>query len=366
MEKVDITIIGAGVVGLAVAARLSSSGKSCIILEKNSKFGQETSSRNSEVIHSGIYYPRNSLKAKLCVKGNKSLYEFCNKNNIKFSKLGKVIVATNQDEITAIEKLKQNGQNNGVENLQLLTKKQLKDMEPEVNALEALYSPDTGIIDTHSLMQKYLAIAQENEALISYDSEVTAIEKANGSFNITVKKDNYKFQTELLINCAGLNSDKIASMCGIDVEESKYRLYYCKGSYFRTNQAFNVKRLVYPVPSVNVQHLGIHLTIDLAGSVRFGPNAQYIDTIDYSIDTAQKEAFQKSIKTYLPSIQEDALYPDTAGIRPKLQGPEDGFRDFIICNEKEKKLEGLINLIGIESPGLTASDAIAEYVEGLI
>lgn len=366
MDKVDITIIGAGVVGLGIAARMSNSNRTCIVLEKNSSFGQETSSRNSEVIHSGIYYPKDSLKAKLCVRGNALLYEHCAKSGIKHEKTGKIIVASDNEEVEKIEQLKENGTNNGVQGLELLTSRQVRQMEPDIDAKAGLLSPSTGIIDTHTLMQKYASQVQGHGSMIAYDSEVTAIEKLHDGFKVTIQKDNYQFETEVLINCAGLNSDKIASLCGIDIDKANYKLYLCKGNYFRTQQKFNVKKLIYPVPSISIAHLGIHLTLDLAGSIRFGPDAHYVDTIDYTIDQDQRSAFYNSIKKYLPSISDDSLYPDTSGVRPKLQGPDDGFRDFVIQNEKDRGLDGLINLIGIESPGLTSVPAIAEYVETLI
>ncbi|MCB4791991.1 MAG: NAD(P)/FAD-dependent oxidoreductase [Elusimicrobia bacterium] len=366
MEKVDVTIIGAGVIGLAIGAKLSGLGKSCIILEKNLKFGQETSSRNSEVIHSGIYYPHNSLKAKLCVKGNSLLYEHCRRYGIKHSNLGKVIVATTQDELASLEKLKNNGINNGVPGLELISKGQLMELEPEVEAKAALLCKSTGILDTHTFMQSLLNIAEESKAIVSYDSEVTAIEKLTTGFRLTLKKDNYKFDSEIVVNCAGLNSDIIAALCHINVREAGYKLHYCKGNYFRTRQKLKARRLIYPVPFTNIHGLGVHLTLDMAGSVRFGPDTHYIENIDYTVSEDRKDDFYNSIKKYLPSIRLEDLYPDTCGVRPKLQGPDDDFKDFIIVNEKNRNLDGLINLIGIESPGLTSALSIADYVAELI
>lgn len=366
MDKVDITIIGAGIVGLAIAETLSKKNTSCVILEKNSKFGQETSSRNSEVIHSGIYYQNNSLKARLCVEGNRLLCQYCKKHSIPYLILGKILAATNEDEIEDLEKLKKNAVNNGVENLKLLSKREVKTLEPDVQVTDGLLSPSTGIIDTHKLMQSFLRRTQDQGALISYDSEVIAIEKLKTGFRITVKKDNYQFETKILINSAGLNSDTIASLAGIDIDKHKYRLNFCKGHYFRTRQKFNIKKLIYPVPAQKIHSLGIHLTLDFAGQLRFGPDAHYLEKLDYSMDDTHKNDFYTAIKKYLPAIEPDSLYPDTCGIRPKLQGPDDGFKDFVISNEASKGLPGLINLIGIESPGLTASLAIAQYVRDIL
>jgi L-2-hydroxyglutarate oxidase LhgO len=366
LDKVDITIIGAGVIGLAIAENLSNKNTSCIILEKNSKFGQETSSRNSEVIHSGIYYQNNSLKAKLCVEGNRLLYQYCKKHSIPHLNLGKILVATNEDEIEDLENLKKNAANNGVENLKLLSKREIRTLEPDVQATDGLLSPSTGIIDTHKLMQSLLCRAQDQGTIISYDSEVSSIERLKEGFRLTVKKDNYRFDTNILINAAGLNSDVMASLTGIDIDKHKYILNYCKGHYFRTRQKFNIKKLIYPVPTQHIHSLGIHLTLDLAGGLRFGPDAHYLKKIDYSMDDRHRNDFHTAIKKYLPQIELESLYADTCGIRPKLQGADDGFKDFVINNEETKGFPGLINLIGIESPGLTSSLAIAKYVQEML
>lgn len=366
MDHFDVTIIGAGVIGLAVAARLAKPGKQVLVVEKNLRFGEETSSRNSEVIHAGIYYQQGSLKASMCVRGNPLLYEYCRKKNIKHKNLGKIIVATSDEEITRLEKLRKTGTDCGARGLEIIDGRKVKELEPKINVKAAIFSPTTGIMDTHSVMQSLFNDAQANDAVVSFDSEVTAIEKTSNGYAITLKKENYKFETTVLINCAGLGCDKIAAMCGIDIDKAGYRIFTSKGEYFRMRGEPKVKRLVYPVPDTGIHSLGIHITPDMTGAIRLGPSAYYIDKVDYSIDDSHKSHFFEEVVKFFPEVKPEELYPDTAGIRPKLQGPNDGFKDFVIRHEADKGLPGLINLIGIESPGFTGSLAIAEYVEQLI
>lgn len=366
MDKVDITIIGAGVVGLAVAARLSSFGKSVVLVEKNMRFGEETSSRNSEVIHAGIYYQPGSLKAKMCVRGNPLMYEFCRKNNIKHKNLGKIIVATTEEEVTRLEKLRKMGAENGAVGLEIVDGRKVKELEPKINVLAGMLSPSTGIMDTHAVMQALLNEARSKNCVESFDSEVIAVEKAKNGYIVTVRKENYRFETGILINCAGFSCDKIAAMCGIDVDKAGYRIYTSKGEYFRMRGEPKVRRLIYPVPDTGIHSLGIHITPDLTGAIRLGPSAYYVDKVDYSIDDSHKSHFYEEVVKFFPEVKPEDLYPDTAGIRPKLQGPNDGFKDFVIRHEADKGLPGLINLMGIESPGFTGCLAIAEYVEDLV
>ena len=365
MEEADISIIGAGVVGLAAVARLARPGRSVAIIEKNGKFGQETSSRNSEVIHSGIYYPPGMLKAALCVRGNEMLYDYCGRNGVNCSKTGKIVVASDEGEIAYIEKLKENGTKNGVKGLRLVTGQELKSIEPEIRGLAGLLVPSTGIIDSHGLMYRLLAEAESGGASVAYGSEVTGLSRTESGYKITINNE-YDFRSRVVINCAGLNSHTVAAMAGIDIDRAGYRLHYCKGQYFRVTRPLNVKRLIYPTPPSNIQSLGIHLVLELGGGTRFGPDAVYIDKVDYTVDEGRRDAFCRAIGKYLPSIKPDDLAPDTAGIRPKLQAEGAPFRDFVICHEKEAGLEGLINLVGIDSPGLTSALAIAEHVGALV
>lgn len=371
MEQVDITVIGAGIIGLAVSASVSSNEKSVYVLEKNASFGQETSSRNSEVIHCGMYYPSNSIKAKACVKGNQMIYEICAKNSIPCKKLGKLIVACEDKEITELENLMHNGQQNGVEGLMMLDKKEIEEMEPNIKAQKALYSPNTGIVDTHNLMQYFFQKAKAQGTEFVFRSEVIHITKLKAGFKVNIRDadgSDFSFVTGILINCAGLNSDSVAELSGIDTQEANYRLKFCKGEYFRASgrKSRLIKHLVYPVP--DAVSLGIHATPDLQGSLRLGPDAQYIEQeqANYSIDDSKKAHFAQAVNKFLPFIKVEDLSGDIAGIRPKLQGPENGFRDFVICNEEKRGFTGLINLIGIESPGLTAAPCIAKYVHDMV
>ena len=371
MEEIDVLIIGAGVVGLAVASEIAERDKSIIVLEKNNAFGQETSSRNSEVIHAGMYYPTGTLKAKLCVEGRHLLYEICRKNNVPHRKIGKLIVATEKDETPDLDKLFQQGKNNGVEGLRIINRQEIKEMEPNISGITALYSSETGIIDSHRLMQYFFDSAKDKGAMVSFNSEVTSIEKAARGYEVLVRNGNeaLTLRTRVVINCAGLDSDEIAKIAGVDTKKNKYNLKYCKGQYFRvdSNKSRLVDRLIYPVPKPKSGGLGIHSTLDLAGSMRLGPDDFYQKdrSKDYSVDKSKKYEFYNSAKKFLPFIEEDNLTEDTSGIRPKLQGEGEDFRDFVIKDELESGLAGFINLIGIESPGLTAAPAIARYVNKL-
>lgn len=365
MHDITITIIGAGVVGLAIASELSQQYENIVVVEKYCSFGQETSSRNSEVIHSGIHYRPGSLKARLCVEGRKMLYGICENNNVGYEKVGKLLVATSRKEIGLLEALKKQGEENGVEGLLFYEPADIKEMEPFVRAKLAIYSPESGIIDSHNLMRYFAKAAESRGVLIVYDSEVVDIEKENSKFTFKVAGPDgniEKLTTKILINSAGLHSDKIAEMCGIDIDAANYRLRLCKGDYFSWNKKV-LNHLIYPVPEQF--SIGIHACLDLNHDIKFGPNAYFVDTIDYKVET-RKENFFNSIKKYLPAIQLDELSPAMSGIRPKLQEQDEDFRDFVICHESERGLTGLINLIGIESPALTASPALARYVAKIV
>ena len=369
MEKTDIIIVGAGIVGLAIASRIGREDKDVVLVERHPDFGQEISSRNSEVIHSGIYYPESSLKAKLCVEGKKLLYQLCKEQNITHKRLGKLIVATNDAEAEDLEKLFSQGKNNGVENLNLLTEKEIKKLEPHLQATRAIHSPSTGIIDTHQLMRHLESLAKDKGVMFAYNCEVIGIEKKKGGYEIHIYDadgERLTLFTQVLINSTGLHSDKIAQMIGIDIKKAGYKLHYSKGEYFRVKPGKSgfISQLVYPVPEKT--SLGIHTVTDLQGELKLGPSAFYVEEINYDVDPSHKLKFYESIKKFLPFIELDDLTPDMAGIRPKLQGPDDLTKDFVICHEEKKGFPGLINLIGIDSPGLTASLAIAKYVKSMI
>lgn len=372
MYKSDVLIIGAGAVGLAIARSLSASESSIIVLERNGSFGQETSSRNSEVIHGGMYYPADSLKAKLCVRGRELLYDFCQRNNVPHKKTGKLIVAVEKEEVAGLERLFKDGAKNGVSGLKMLKGEEAKALEPNVSCIRALHSPETGIVDSHIFMRKLMDQAKANGAMIVFNSEVIVIEKRAGNYRVKVQDvdGGSELSARIVINCAGLDSDLIAEMAGIDIKGCNYDLHYCKGRYFRVsgNKANMIKMLVYPVPKPKSGGLGVHATPDLTGGLRLGPDHEYLNNRvkDYVVDGSLGESFYRSVKMFLPFIEANDISPDTAGIRPKLQ-PEDGpFRDFVIKEESDKGLGGFVNLIGIESPGLTASLAIAEYVAQIL
>ena len=362
----NITIIGAGVVGLAIAAKLSERFPDVFVLEKHEKFGQETSSRNSEVIHSGIYYPVNSLKASLCVEGNKMLYDYCLKNDINHKKCGKLMVALNRIEEEILLKVFKQSRINGVLDGVLLSGTEALKMEPNIYCTAAIFFPSTGIVDSHGLMKQLESDAKINQATFAYNSEVVAIEKLDLGYSITVKEANgtYSFTANTVINAAGLGSDAIAKLSG--TFEPSYQLYFWKGSYFAFGNGKNkmIDHLIYPVPHENITGLGVHATLDLNHGMKLGPDATFLENrlIDYSVDKAKRTGFYHAAMKYLPFLDEDDLHADQAGIRPKLQKPGDPFRDFIIKDEQAKAMPGFINLIGIESPGLTSCLSIAKMV----
>ena len=367
----EITIIGAGVVGLAIAERISQASDNVFVLEKHLSFGQETSSRNSEVIHAGIYYPRNSLKSRLCVEGKRLLYDYCRKHDIPFNNCGKLIVAASDDEIKIIDGIRNTAFNNGVPDPLTLDQAGIAKLEPDIFALKALYSPSTGIVDSHSLMKSYESGAINNGAQVVYGSEVTGIRKISNGYEITTTgKDGnvFSFTSRLVINSAGLTSDKISEMAGM--KDDNLKIHFCKGEYFRLNPPKNrlIRRLVYPVPVHNLEGIGIHVTIDMAGGVKLGPDVTYLDTntFDYTVSPEKQEAFYNSAKKFLPFLEFGDISPEMAGIRPKIQKKGEPVRDFYIREESDRGNPGFINLIGIESPGLTSSLAIANYVHGLI
>jgi L-2-hydroxyglutarate oxidase LhgO len=367
----DVTIIGAGVIGLAIAEKVSENHDNVFLIEKHLSFGQETSSRNSEVIHAGIYYTKDSLKARLCLEGKSLLYDYCNKYDVPFNNCGKLIVATSQKEIAIIEGIRQTAIKNGVDDLLVLGREQIAELEPNIFAIKALFSPSTGIIDSHSLMKQYETNAINNGCQIVYGSEVTAISRIKNGYKIDLfdaDKKIYSFTTRIIINSAGLTSDKVSEMVGIT--DDNLKILFCKGEYFRINPPKNrlIKRLVYPVPHPNMEGIGIHVTIDMGGGVKLGPDVKYLESniYDYKLTGSKQEAFYRSAKKFLPFLEFDDIVPEMAGIRPKIQKPGEPLRDFYIMEETNRGFPGFINLIGMESPGLTSSIAIARYVNRLI
>ena len=371
MDSFDICVIGAGAVGLAIAYELAKKYKnqerSIVILERESSFGQHISSRNSEVIHAGIYYPQDSLKAELCVTGKELLYAHCENFDVPHRKTGKLIVAKHT-EMSALMQLEKNAIANGVLDLQLLDRKQLKNLEPHIEADAALYSPSTGIIDSHSYMQSLQYLAENLGVLFSPYSRVETIEHNAGLFVLPCQLDEnrnpqeYRFNCQYLINAAGLEAQSIAQSMSIPLKNSIPKLHYCKGDYFDYTKRNPFSHLIYPMPEANTTGLGVHATMDMSSQLKFGPDTEYIEDINFEIDSNKARNFAKSISSYFPAIKPDDLKPAYSGIRPKLSGPGEAAADFEIQGEDLHGVSGLIQLFGIESPGLTASLGIASHI----
>lgn len=364
MEKVEILVIGAGCIGLAIGRELTETFDDVVIVEKESSYGRHTSSRNSEVIHSGIYYPAQSLKAHLCVEGRQLIYDYLKEKKIKHRQCGKLVIAALDSEIPALNDLRDNGRANGVEGLEMLKQNECRKLAPEVIAAQALLVPCTGIMDTHSFMRALKMDIEAQDGFVLFDEEVISLEKRDEGYLVDFASGE-QFMADKVINCAGLQSEKIAKMAGIDTQKAGIALHWCKAEYYKTSQKFSFDKLIYPLPDPTGMYLGIHLTLNLAGEVRFGPSAFYVDDLDYGMDESRRGDFEKAVGKYL-HFDPQKIHPDDTGIRPKLQGPGERFRDFYIKEEIEHNLPGFYNLTGIESPGLTSALAIARYVKDLI
>ena len=365
MDTFNITVIGAGVVGLAIAEELSTHYRDVLVVEKHTSFGQETSSHNSEVIHAGIYFPPDFLRTRYCVAGNPLLYEHCRRRDIPHRRRGKLIVAADEQEETTLADLKKRAEENGVEGLTLLGRRQIRALEPDLAAKSALYSPTTGIVDTHRLMHSFLIRTEENGAVVDFRSEATAICRTSHGYDVELNGGEYRLHTRIVVNSAGLHADRIASLAGMDIDRAGCRLKFCKGNYFGASPSPKLNHLVYPVPVRHNIGLGIHATPDLNGRVRFGPDDEYVTELNYDVDEGKRDAFARSVRRYLPTVRPEMLHPDMSGIRPKLQGPGEPPRDFIVREETAAGFPGLINLIGMESPALTGCIAIGRHVADL-
>ncbi len=358
---VDSIVIGAGVIGLAVARQLALSGHETILLERHFQAGQETSSRNSEVIHAGIYYPENSLKAKLCVKGKELLYQYCDRYHVTYRCPGKLIVATAANQIEPLKSIYHRGLANGVEGLTLLEQDEISDLEPALKAIMAISSPSTGIISCHELMLAYQADFEYSGGITSFGSPLESIRRINGGFDLTVGGDEpSKISCNNIINCAGLEAQHISHVFKKFPKKCIPKRYLSRGSYFLLRGRNPFKHLIYPLP--DKEGLGIHLTMDLQGCARFGPDTEWIDKIDYTVNPHRSGVFYEAVKKYYPDLILERLEPGYSGIRSKISGPDELAADFLIHGPSEHGIHGYIVLYGIESPGLTASMAIAEYV----
>lgn len=370
MDKVDCVVIGAGVVGLAVARTLAMTGREVVILESERAIGTGTSSRNSEVIHGGIYYPPGSLKARLCVEGKHRLYDFCASHGVEHRRCGKLIVATTDHQVGELEAIAANARDSGVDDLQWLSASDVTRLEPELHAFGALLSPSTGIVDSHGLMLALQGGAENAGAMLAFDARVVGARVGHAGHADGIELDvltdgaTSTLLASTVVNSAGLYAVDIArTFVGLAPEHIPQR-YYAKGSYFTCAQRAPFSHLIYPVPEPG--GLGVHLTLDLAGQARFGPNVQWIDEIDYTVNPADSDGFYAAVRRYWPTLADGALQPGYAGIRPKISGPSEAAADFRIDGPAVHGVAGLVNLFGIESPGLTASLAIAEAVRAAL
>lgn len=366
----DVIVIGGGVVGLAIAAELASRKNTVALLEKHPACGQETSSRNSEVIHGGLYYPTGSLKATLCVEGRRLLYSLCEMHEVPHRRCGKIIVALNDAQTADIEALYTQGLANGVEGLQLLTEHEVRAMEPSVRCCGGLYSAESGLLNAHALMDVFARRIIEASGEVVLGTEVVGLDAKSGEWTVSYRDgDGFdKVTCRAVINCAGLAAQSVMQMAGINPESMGLRGYLCKGDYFsvKNSKQIGLKHLVYPVPVKNLHGLGVHTVLSLDGSFKLGPNAYYVDHIDYTVDASARMDFFSNASGYLPFLKPDDLTPDMSGMRPKLSAEGEPSRDFHIAHEAAAGAPGFFNLAGIESPGLTSSPAISRYVTRMV
>ncbi|MER9216282.1 NAD(P)/FAD-dependent oxidoreductase [Mesorhizobium sp. M0663] len=368
MEQVDCVIAGAGVIGLAVARRLAAQGLETLILEAADAIGTGTSSRNSEVIHAGIYYPQGSLKARLCVDRREMLYRYCAERSIPHRRCGKLIVANDKAQEPMLVSIRANAAACGVDDLRLLDDAEAQALEPALHCTAALLSPSTGIIDSHALMLALLADAENQGAVLSLNTRIESGRIESGPIVLetvdTANGDRFAIATPRLVNAAGLGAVALAGSLGGFDREFLPTLRYAKGNYFSMSVRAPFSRLIYPVPEPG--GLGVHLTLDLGGSARFGPDVEWTDVLDYRVDPARGERFYEAIRKYWPDLADGSLQPAYSGIRPKLSGPGEANSDFVIQDATTHGVRGLVNLFGIESPGLTSSLAIAEHVARIL
>ncbi|MFI4880212.1 MAG: NAD(P)/FAD-dependent oxidoreductase [Steroidobacterales bacterium] len=363
MYRVDAVIIGAGVVGLAVARALAQRGREVLVLEAQSAIGTGTSSRNSEVIHSGIYYPTESLKARLCVSGREALYRYCAAKGVPHGRVGKVIVATSADEVPVLAKYRSQAAANGVRDLLDLTAEQVTAMEPAVQCVAGLFAPSTGIVDSHALMLSYQADLEASGGTVLCGSAVVAGELRDREIVLQIgDAQAVELSAGLVVNAAGLDAQQVSTQLGV-AAEAVPRRYLAKGHYFALSGRAPFQHLVYPI--ANSAGLGVHVTLDLAGAVRFGPDVHWTESLDYAFEEGLREEFARAIRLYYPQLDATRLHPSYTGIRPKISGPTQPAADFCIRGPSAHAGRPYAALYGIESPGLTASLSLAELVAGL-
>ena len=362
----DAVVIGAGVVGLAIARALAVSGREVLVLERHDRVGEETSSRNSEVIHGGFHYPPDSLKARLCVRGKELLYRYCQEKSIEHHRCGKLTVALDERQHAELLALHAQGLASGVDDLEMLDHAEAAELEPAIRCSSALLSPSSGIIDSHGLMLALQGDLESAGGTVSNRSEFVSARVRRAGFYVRVRSvgETVNARASTIVNSTGLSAASVAGRIAGLASHHIPRIRYAKGNYFVYRGKHPFQRLVYPVPEPG--GLGVHVTLDLFGQARFGPDVQWIDAPEYSVDGTRRDAFAESIRTYWPNVSKDRLAPGYAGVRPKLIRPGDPPGDFVIQGPDEHEVPGLVNLYGIESPGLTSSLAIGEQVAAIL
>jgi len=365
IEQMDCAVIGAGVVGLAVARELALAGREVIVLEAEDAIGTHTSSRNSEVIHAGLYYPKGSLKARYCVSGKQMLYRYCAERGVPHDNIGKIVVAVTEDETATLEGYVEKAAANGVADLRWLSREELRELEPAVECVAGFLSPSTGIVDSHALMLAYQGDAENAGAVAVFKSPIQSGAATAQGIVLDVGGDEpMTILCKTVVNCGGLFAQDVARAIRGVPAASIPPQYFAKAHYYTLSGKPPFRRLVYPVASH--AHLGVHVTVDLGGQVKFGPDVTWVEGVDYSFDPAREPLFYEAIRKYYPGLRDGQLQPGYTGIRPKVSGPKDPAGDFIIRGPADHGIPGLVNLYGIESPGLTASLAIAGHVGALL
>jgi len=374
MERVDCVVIGAGVVGLAVAREMALQGRETILLERENAFGTISSARNSEVIHAGIYYPKDSLKAKLCVEGNRLLYDYCRSHQVATQPYGKLIVASDASQLDDLQAILYKAQNNGVPDIKIISGEQAKALEPQLQCVAAILSSSTGIVDSHGYMLSLLGGFEDAGGMVAYQSPLISAKpigaNAENGFELEIGgPDGMQLQTKLLINCAGMSAPAVAQNISGLAKGQIPKAYFAKGNYFSLSGKSPFTHLIYPIPEPG--GLGVHLTLDMGGQAKFGPDVEWLDIeseeqIDYTVDSKRGDGFYDVVRRYWPDLRDGALQPDYSGVRAKIVPPNSPAGDFCFNGPKDHGLQGLFNLYGFESPGLTSSLAIARHLEGLI
>jgi L-2-hydroxyglutarate oxidase LhgO len=360
-EIADTIVIGAGVTGLAIARELARKGHEVLVLECNRSFGMETSSRNSGVVHAGIYYPPGSLKAHCCIKGKRLLYEYCAERNIGFARCGKIIIASSEEQHDQLRTLQHNASHCGLDDIKWLDRVRVNELEPETRASAGLFSPSTGIVDVHELMLAFLADLEASGGTLVTNTRVQGGHVSAGGMELRVDHGGeYTIRASTVINAAGHGSGGLAHRITGLSDRFIPPMYPVRGHYYEYTGKLPFSRLVYPLPGET--GLGIHVTTDLAGQSRFGPDHEYCDRIDYHFDETRKQRFVAAIRDWYPGLDESRLRPGYVGVRPNLQAPGEAQADFVISGAQEHGIDGLVNLFGIDSPGLTACMALASEV----